>query len=74
MYVARLVDRMYYGSSETQTSEIAGTAVADGGTGGVRVTYGMVAIVVLAALTAVVLGPVASMVQETLALGEVLGT
>ena len=71
MYVARLVDRMYYGAAGTGTSE---TAVADGGTGGVCVTYGMVALVVLAAIAVVVLGPVASAVQETLALGEVLGT
>jgi multicomponent Na+:H+ antiporter subunit D len=73
MYVARLVDRMYY-ADETQTPETAGTAVADGGTGGVRVTYGMVALVVLAAVAVVTLGPAASAVQEMLALGEVLGT
>ena len=73
MYVARLVDRMYYGETSDVASE---TAVADGGTGtgGVRVTLGMVALVVLAALVVVALGPAASAVQETLAIGEVLGT
>ncbi|MCX2819344.1 monovalent cation/H+ antiporter subunit D family protein [Haladaptatus sp. F3-133] len=64
MYVARLLDRMYYGE--------APEAVADGG-GGTRVTRGMVALVVLASVAVVALGPSASAVQETLALGEVLG-
>ncbi|MGK2230145.1 MAG: multicomponent Na+:H+ antiporter subunit D [Methanobacteriota archaeon] len=64
MYVARLLDRMYYGE--------ATEAVADGG-GGTRVTRGMVALVVLASVAVVALGPSASAVQETLALGEVLG-
>jgi multicomponent Na+:H+ antiporter subunit D len=70
-YVARLIDRMYYG--ETSDGVPSKAAVADGGTGGVRVTYGMVALVVLAAVAVVALGPAASAVQDTLALGEVLG-
>jgi multicomponent Na+:H+ antiporter subunit D len=63
MYVARILDRMYYGEAKE--------AVADGGA---RVTRGMLALVVLAAVAVVALGPAASMAQETLALGEVLGT
>ncbi|MFP4188666.1 MAG: proton-conducting transporter membrane subunit, partial [Halobacteriales archaeon] len=62
MYVVRIVDRMYYGDYD---------AVADGGTA--RVTRGMVALVVIAAVVVVALGPAASTAQKTLALGEVLG-
>ena len=62
MYVARIVDRMYYGEYDAAT---------DGGR--TRVTRGMVALVVVAAVLVVALGPAASAAQETLALGEVLG-
>jgi multicomponent Na+:H+ antiporter subunit D len=62
MYVVRILDRMYYGSHET---------VGDGGK--VRVSRGMVALAVVAAVVVVALGPAATAAQDTLALGEVLG-
>jgi multicomponent Na+:H+ antiporter subunit D len=65
MYVARVVDRMYYGDYE-------GEPAADGGYG-VRVTRGMVALVAVAAVVVVALGPAATAAQDALALGEVLG-
>jgi len=73
MYVARIVDRMYYGTAREEDNKPETAVAADGGAGGVRVTRGMVALVVLAAVTVVVLGPAASVAQETLAIGEVLG-
>jgi len=67
-YAARLVDRMYFGRREEATGE----TVADGGETQ-RVTRGMVAVVVVAALVAVALGLVASSVEPFLRLGEVVG-
>jgi multicomponent Na+:H+ antiporter subunit D len=64
-YIARLVDRMYFGGGEA--------AVADGGIPSVRVTKGMIVLVVVAAVSVVALGPGASAAQDVLRIGEVLG-
>jgi len=68
MYVARALDRMYYGNLRADDASVA----ADGA-GGRRVTRGMVALVALAAVAVVALGPAASAAQETLGVAEVLG-
>jgi len=86
-YAARLVDRMYFGvlgtgeTGETETETEVGTppptaAAADGGdteTPTQRVTRGMVAVIVVAAVVAVGLGLAASWLEPFLRLEEVIG-
>ncbi len=70
-YVLRLVDRMYFGKPERGAAE----AVADGGVSAStkRVTVGMVALVCVAAVVSVVLGPSAAWIESLLRLEEVMG-